>query len=267
MPRPSNSESSSEEWIYGVHPVLELLEDGSRPIDKIVIAREAGGNLGRLLREARIAEVPVSRVPRPVLDRMLAKRNHQGVAARIGAVTYQSLVELTQKALSVPDGLLVLLDRVEDAGNLGAALRTCAAAGVDGVLLPSEGSAGITAGVQKASAGMAGRVPVARISRLRRSWDGLKAGGFRTAVLGGQGTTAWDKMDWSGPWILAAGGERDGVRSWLWREADYRVALPLAQGVESLNLSVALGVMLYERIRTQKDRNKIDPLAGSEGRC
>jgi len=259
MPRPRRpdgdrprSPDPSETWIYGVHPVLEALEASDRSVEKIVVAREAGGTLGRLLREARRAEVPVSRVPRPVLDRTVGRKNHQGVAARVAAVAYRQLAEVTAAALRKDAGLMVLLDRVEDAGNLGAALRACAAVGVDGVVLPTEGSAGLTAAVERASAGTASRVPVARASRLRRAWEGWRAAGFKTAALVAGGETDWDSVDWSGPWILAAGRERDGVRPWLRREADVRIALPLAPGIESLNVSVALGAVLYERLRSLK---------------
>lgn len=239
------------EILFGVHPVMEAIEAGRRTIDRVLVAREAGGhNLGRLLRAARAAGVPVTHLPREVLARKAgAKAVHQGVAALVAPVAYALVDEVCLTAAGARAGLLVVLDGIEDPRNLGAVLRTAAAAGGHGVILGIDETVGITPAVAKTAAGALERIPVAREPKLARRLTALKSGGFRVVALDGRSERRWDAEDYSGPVALLAGGEGRGLKRGLLGVADAVVALPLARGVESLNVSVAVGAVLYEIVR------------------
>jgi 23S rRNA (guanosine2251-2'-O)-methyltransferase len=145
----------------------------------------------------------------------------------------------------------LFLDRVTDPRNLGAILRTAAAAGADGALLGA-GSVGLTAAAIKTSAGTASRLPVAREPRpaARLAW--LAEAGFCCVALDPKGTTPWDGVDLSGRLALVVGGEGPGLRPGLATRAAHRVAIPLAAGVESLNVSVSVGIVLFEAVRQRR---------------
>ena len=238
--------------VYGVHPVMELLERSPEEVARIWVAREDDRKLGRLLRTARHAGVPVSRVPRSVLGRRLPRGvNHQGVAALTAAMRYRSVAEVCHAA-EKGSQLLVVVDGVQDAGNLGAILRTAAGAGVDGVVLSASGTAGLTAAALRASAGTAGALAVAREAKLARFINEMKGKGYRSVALDPRAADPWDEAALEGPLILVAGGEAQGLRPSVLRACNQRVAIPLARGVESLNVAVATGVLLFEALRRRR---------------
>lgn len=240
-----------QETIFGLHPVLEAIEAGRRTVDRILVAREGGGrNLGRLLRAARAAGVPVTYLPKEILGKKVGARAvHQGVVALVTPVAYADPDAICEAARRRPAGLLLLLDGLEDPRNLGAILRTAAAVGADGVLLGTEDTVGLTPAVAKTAAGALERVPVAREPRLARRLAALKSQGFRVVALDAKGPVRWDAAHYARPTILLAGGEGRGLRRGLLEAADDRVALPLAAGTDSLNVSVAVGAVLYEAVR------------------
>ena len=238
------------EMIFGVHPVLEALESGRRDVERVLVVREqAGHGIGRVLRAAREAGVPVTHLPREVLVRKAGARAvHQGVAAVVSPVAYADPDEICRHAAGSGETVLVV-DGVEDPGNLGALVRSAAAAGVAGVLLGTEETAGITPVAAKASAGAVERVPIAREGHLRRRLLWLKERGFRVVALDARGATPWDRADLEGSLAIVVGGEGTGIRRGILQVADDRVAIPLARGVESLNVSVAAAVLLFEAVR------------------
>ncbi len=242
------------ETLYGVHPVAEALTARSRSIERVFVAAGAsGGRIGRLLREARAAGVPVSHLPREVLARKIGARAvHQGIAAVVSAVPFEDTDELCRRAASREDGLLVLLDRVVDPGNLGAALRAAAGAGAQGVLLASDHTVGLTPAVARASAGALERIPVARDPRPGPRLRSLREAGFRVVGLDPRAVRPWYRADLRGRVVLVAGGEERGVRPGVAAECNASVALPLAPGVESLNVATALGILLFEAVRQRR---------------
>jgi 23S rRNA (guanosine2251-2'-O)-methyltransferase len=239
------------ETLFGLHPVLDAIEAGRRTVDRVLVAREGGGkNLGRLLRAARAAGVPVTYLPKDVLAKKIgARAAHQGVAALVTPVAYADPEEICRAAAARPAGLLLMLDGIEDPRNLGAIVRTAAAAGVDGILLGTEDTVGITPAVAKTAAGALERVPIAREGHPGRRLGALKKLGFRVVALDPKGAARWIAPNYARPVILVAGGEGRGLRRGLLDVADDRVALPLAAGTESLNVSVAVGAVLYEAVR------------------
>ena len=244
--------------LFGVHSVVAALEAGKRTIDRVLVAREGGGhNLGRLLRAARAAGVPVTHLPREILARKTGARAvHQGVAALVAPMAYADAEDLCTATAREEAGLLVALDGVADPRNLGAVIRTAAATGVHGILLGTEASVGVTPAVAKTAAGALELIPIAREPRLGRRLERLRSDGFRVVALDARSDRAWDTEAYRGRIVVVAGGEGCGLRRGLLDVADVRVSLPLAPGVESLNVSVAVAALLYEVVRQRRTPKK-----------
>ena len=246
------SAEPDEQTVYGVHPVMELLERKPEEVARIWVAREEDRKLGRLLRTARHAGVPVSRLPKSALGRRLPRGvNHQGVAALTAAMRYRSVAEVCSAA-EAGSQLLVVVDGVQDPGNLGAILRTAAGAGVDGVVLSAAGTAGLTAAALRASAGTASALAVAREAKPARFITEMNKKGYRSVALDPRAGDQWDVAPLDGPLILVAGGEAQGLRPSVLRACNQRVAIALAPGVDSLNVAVATGVLLFEALRRRR---------------
>lgn len=241
------------EVVYGAHPVRELLEARRRDVERLFVLRERAASVGRILRAAREAGVPVSYVERQAFARRLGPRAvHQGIAALVAPLPYADADVLARTATADPCGLLVLVDRVEDAGNLGAILRTAAAAGAAGVLLSADGTVGLTPGVARAAAGAVERIPVAREPRPSWRIGQLRAVGFRSVVLDPRGDVPWDRLDLAGRLVVVAGGESRGPRPGIRDACETRAAIPVAREVESLNVAVATAVLLFEAVRQRR---------------
>ena len=164
---------------------------------------------------------------------------------------YRSVAEVCSAA-EAGSQLLVVVDGVQDPGNLGAILRTAAAAGVDGIVLSAGGTAGLTAAALRASAGTAGALVVAREAKPARFINEMTKKGYRSVALDPRAADHWDAVPLDGPLILAAGGEAQGLRPSVLRACNQRVAIPLAAGVDSLNVAVATGVLLFEVLRRRR---------------
>jgi 23S rRNA (guanosine2251-2'-O)-methyltransferase len=254
------------ELVYGVRPVQELLERRAGEVERLFVAREGARGLGRILRTAREAGIPVTHLTRKLLSRKLGRgATHQGIAAQVAERPYQEVEDLCWAAEKREAGLLLVVDRVVDPGNLGAILRTAAAVGAAGVILASEGTAGLTGAVAKASAGAVERVAVAREPRLPTLLRRLCERGFTTLALDPRGEQAWDRVDLRGPLALVLGGEAKGARPGVVRACNQVVAIPLEGKMDSLNVAVAAGVLLFERVRQR--RASMGGLETSETRC
>jgi 23S rRNA (guanosine2251-2'-O)-methyltransferase len=239
-------------WIHGLNAVLEAIDaDPPRVARVIAAAGRADAGLKRLLEAARRAGVPVERQQAGAVDRLAGPGSvHQGVVALLAEGSYAD-PEAALAAAPKP-ALLVVLDGVEDPRNLGAVIRAAAAAGAGAVFLPERRSAGLTAACIKASAGAAFRIPIARVGNLAAFLGRLKEKGVWVVGLEATGTPIWGGFDLRAPVALVLGGEGHGLRRLTRERCDTLLALPLANGVESLNIAVAAGIALYEAARQRR---------------
>ncbi len=238
--------------IAGRNPVLEALARNPDEIDKVYLQR---GNTSPLLRriasEAQRAGVPVQYVPRQRLDQVAGSTPHQGVAAAIAEIAYLDLDELLGRLGPGLDDvrrrapLVVVLDGIQDPHNLGAILRTAAAAGVEGIVTLASGSAPMSAATVKASAGTAGVVPIARAHKLAAALTQLKERGFWVVGLGAEASDTIWTLDWKRPVALMVGSEGKGLSQAAKKACDHVVRIPMDSRVESLNASVATGIALF----------------------
>jgi 23S rRNA (guanosine2251-2'-O)-methyltransferase len=248
--------------VFGVQPVLEALRAGARPIERLTMAEGAHeSRLREILEIARYADIPVRRVPRAELQRMAAGANHQGVIATIAAAHYTHADELLD-ALDARVGTLdpplaVVLDGVEDPRNLGAVIRTAECAGAHGIFIPERRASGLTETVAKAAAGALEYVPVARAANVVRLLEELKERGVWTVGTAAGAETSYADWDWTQPCALLLGGEGEGLRRLVRERCDVLVSIPLRGRIESLNVSVAAGVVLYEAVRQRIARRKV----------
>jgi 23S rRNA (guanosine2251-2'-O)-methyltransferase len=224
--------------VYGVNAVEGLLQT-ELPVDRL---RVTSGRTGeRLVALARRRGIRCEETDRATLDRLAGTPHHQGAVAVTAPYRYADLDTVAAAGHGV-----LLLDSVQDPRNLGAILRTARAAGVGGVVLPQDRSAGVTSVVVAASAGCLFGLPIARVPNLVRAMEALKSQGYwLIGLVAGAERSLYDLPPIEKP-ALVVGGEGEGLRQLVRRRADFEVALPMAAGVESLNVSVAAAVALYE---------------------
>jgi len=252
-------ESEDGAHVFGVQPVLEALRAGARPVERVTVAEGAHeSRLQEILELARVGGVPVRRAPRAELQRLAAGANHQGVVATIAAARYTPADELLD-ALAARVGtseppLAVVLDGVEDPRNLGAIIRTAECAGAHGVFVPERRASGLTETVAKSAAGALEYVPVARAVNIARLVEELKGRGVWTVGAASEAAIHYTEWDWTQPCALLLGGEGEGLRRLVRERCDALVHIPLLGRIESLNVSVAAGVVLYEAVRQRTAR-------------
>ncbi len=233
--------------------MLEALQQRPGEVERVLVAKERVRFQGRLLRVAREAGVPVSHLPAEILrGRLGARAVHQGIVAQVARWPYSEPEAVVATAAATAAGLLVVVEGVTDAGNLGAMIRSSAAAGGHGVLLSAEGTTGLSGGVVKASSGVLERIPVARIADVGERLEDLATRGFRIVALDTEGDEPWDLVPLTGRVVLVAGGEARGLRPGILRRCHHRVTIPMAAGVDSLNVGTALAVMLFEVVRRRR---------------
>lgn len=247
-----------DEQICGVHPVYEALAAGRRRIERIHIAREERtGRVREIIEMARRQGISIRRDERVVLDRLARGAAHQGVVAVCGVATYSPLDRL----LGVPSPLIVVLDGIEDPQNLGAVIRTAEAAGASGIVIPERRATPLTAAAVRASAGASEYLPVARVTNIAAAIDEMKSRGLWIAGVVQDGDQLWTGFDYTGPVALVLGGEHRGLRRLVRERCDVLVRLPMAGRIESLNVSVAAGILLYEVVRQRHSTDKGERIA------
>jgi 23S rRNA (guanosine2251-2'-O)-methyltransferase len=236
------------EKINRLNPLLEVLKSSPDRVNKIFIQKERGPHrIGEIIREARARGIPFLFIPKQKLDQLAP--HHQGVLAEISAKKFSSLEEILAVA---GRPFLVLLDEVEDPQNLGAIIRSAAGAGVDGVILPERRSAGLTDVVATVSAGALEHVKVARVPNLARAMEDLRERGVWLVGADGAAPGPWYEFDFTLPVAIVLGSEGRGLRPLIRKSCDKLLAIPLAGGVNSLNVASAASVFLFEAVRQRR---------------
>jgi 23S rRNA (guanosine2251-2'-O)-methyltransferase len=246
--------------IYGVNAVLEALRAGKRPIETITVLQSARPDrLKSVLELAREKGVPVHRVPRLDLDRTLGEARHQGVVARIAAAHYADADELLDslaERVGTADPPLVLgLDGIEDPRNMGSIVRTAECAGAHGVFIAERRAVGLTGVVAKVAAGALEYVPVARVTNLVRLIEQLKERNIWVVGAAGDAKQSHTEWNWTLPAAIFLGNEGHGLHRLVREHCDTLVRIPVQGRLDSLNVSVAAGVLLYEA-RRQRDSDR-----------
>lgn len=231
---------------------MEALQDDALQLEKVLLQKGAAGEvIAEIRKSASIAKVPVQFVPKEKLDREVGRVNHQGVVALAGEIAYTDFYDIIGALPQDRDELLraapilIYLDRITDPHNFGAIIRSAAALGASGVIIPVQESAPLNAATMKASAGAALRMPVARVSNPGAIFDELKERGFWVVGAAGDAKLTVDEVDFSRPVVLVMGSESKGIRDGLRNRCDYLARIPMSADVESLNVSVAASIFLF----------------------
>jgi len=242
-----------EDLIEGRNAVTEALRAG-RPIDKIFVARgDTDRTLGHIVAKAKEAGIVVAEADRRKLDAMSATGAHQGVVALAAVREYCSVDDILALARERgEDPFVIVCDEIADPHNLGAILRTAECAGVHGVVIPKRRSAGLTAVVDKASAGAAEHMLVARVPNIPAALKELKEQGLWVYGTAAEANGALWKTDMKGPICLVIGSEGFGMGRLVAESCDFTVSIPLLGKVTSLNASAAAAIMIYEVLRQRK---------------
>lgn len=242
----------SEDRLEGRNAVIEALNAG-REINKIYLLKNQEGrrldpSLQKILNEAKEKRIVVTRLERDKLDRMSETHNHQGVIAQVASHEYYDVEEIISEARSKGrEPVIVVLDELKDAYNLGSILRISDAAGVDGIIIPKHRSIGLDSVVAKASAGAIEYVKVSRVTNIAMTLRELKKNhGFWVLGTDMDGTVSYEKADYKGAVAIVIGSEGEGMRDNVKKECDFLLSIPMSGRVNSLNAAVAAGIVIFE---------------------
>ena len=244
------------QYIYGVHAVLEAFEAG-KDIDKILLSKTLNDETAKEISEkARAMRVPVQRVPVQKIDR-ITRKNHQGVLAMMAAVTYYQVEDLVPQLFDEGENpFIVVLDGVTDVRNFGAVARTCECAGVSAIVIPDRESVSVNADAVKTSAGALNYLPVCREHNLVKAVRLLRDSGFKIVGTSDKSQMPYTKGNYTGPVAIVLGAEDEGISSEIMKLCDTQVLIPEFGHINSLNVSVAGGIMIYEVVRQRLNDNQ-----------
>ena len=241
--------------IYGINPVMEALRAGR--VKELRVGPRGGERIAQLLAVAAQQGVRITRVLPDVLDRESRHGVHQGVVARVDEPAEYTVHDLI-KAVDGPP-LIIVLDGIEDPHNVGAILRTADAVGVHGVVVQSRRSAALGGAVAKASAGALNHVRIAEVVNIARAVEELKEANVWTIGLAGAASTPYTAIDFTVPSAVVLGAEGSGLRRLVRDRCDHLASIPMHGHIDSLNVSVAAGVVLFEAVRQRMRRETLDP--------
>ncbi|WP_082338162.1 23S rRNA (guanosine(2251)-2'-O)-methyltransferase RlmB [Roseivirga seohaensis] len=238
-----------DDFIYGSRAIIEAINAG-KEIDKLLLQKDVKNELTtELLIAARDFNIPVQKVPIEKLNR-ITRKNHQGAVAFVSSVVYASLDNIISEAYSkgeVP--LLIVLDRITDVRNFGAIARTAECVGAHGIVIPSRGSAQVGSDAMKTSAGALNFIPVCRADNLKTTLREIRDNGITVLACTEKASDLVYQHDLTVPIALLMGSEEDGISPEYLKLADQLCKLPIKGNIESLNVSVATSVVLYEVVR------------------
>jgi len=243
------------ETIFGTRAVIEAIKAG-REIEKIYIQSGLNNDLIKeLINTAATHKAPYSFIPQVKLDR-LSNKNHQGVVCVLSAVQYVPLENIIDKCYSEGrEPFFLIVDRVTDVRNFGALARTAECAQVDAMIIADKGNAPITGDAMKTSAGALNHLPVCRVKDMKKTFQLLKDNGIQIIACTEKATNTIYQIDLNTPIAIILGSEEDGISPQMLKDADHLAKIPSMGSIESLNVSVAAGIVVYEKIR-QRDFTK-----------
>lgn len=235
--------------VFGIRAVIEAIESGKQ-VDKVLMKKDLGGELAReLLSVTREYNVPVQRVPVERINKV-TRKNHQGVIAFMAAVDYYHVDDIVPALYDEGiNPLVVVLDGVTDVRNFGAIARTCECAGVNCIVIPERNSVSVNADAVKTSAGALNYLPVCRVRNLVKAVQYLRDSGFKVMGASEKTDLNYTKADFTGPVAIVLGAEDIGISTDVLKLCDTLVAIPEFGQINSLNVSVAGGIMIYEVVR------------------
>lgn len=235
--------------VFGIRAVIEAIESGKQ-VDKVLMKKDLGGELAReLLSVTREYNVPVQRVPVERINKV-TRKNHQGVIAFMTAVDYYHVDDIVPALYDEGiNPLVVVLDGVTDVRNFGAIARTCECAGVNCIVIPERNSVSVNADAVKTSAGALNYLPVCRERNLVKAVQYLRDSGFKVMGASEKTDLNYTKADFTGPVAIVLGAEDTGISTDVLKLCDTLVAIPEFGQINSLNVSVAGGIMIYEVVR------------------
>lgn len=240
---------TTTDFIYGTRAVIEAIEAG-KEIDKLMVQRDLQNDLSsELLQLCHQRKIPYQKVPIEKLNR-ITRKNHQGTIAFVSPIQFASLDHVISSAYAQAiDPFLIILDRITDVRNFGAIARTAECAGVHGIIVPSRGSAQIGADAMKTSAGALNHIAVIRSMNLKDTIRELQQNGIKVVACTEKADELVFNTDLSGPIGLLMGSEEEGISDEYMKMSDQQAKLPMSGKIDSLNVSVATGVFIYETIR------------------
>lgn len=245
------------EVIYGINPIKVLLRQQETVLEKIVVASGRGGSsIKEIIDLARQNKISIEFQQRKYLDELAGSPDHQGIIGLRRAFVYADLdIIITKRSKSYNFDLILVLDSIMDPQNLGSIIRTAYCLGANGIVIPEDRAAQITAAVIKASAGSAEQLPIARVINLAQTLNYLKDKGFWVFGAEAHGGSNLKEMDFNCPVVLVLGGESKGIRPLVKKKCDFLLTIPMAGSFDSLNVATAAGIIQYE-ILSQRSQVK-----------
>ena len=237
--------------VYGVHPVEELLEVAPEVVEALHYDRRGIDRLRDVIHEARALGITCWESESNQLDGLAEGGNHQGVVAETHGFEYTPLDDIIDVTEDRSQAGVLILDQVQDPRNLGAMIRSAAAMDFNGAILPKDRAAGVTPTVVRTSAGCAFRLPIACVTNIARSMETLKEAGYWAVGTRQEASPAWE-IDFDMKTALVMGGEHEGMRRLVDDTCDLHASIPMAPGIDSLNVASAASVLFYE-VRRQWD--------------
>lgn len=243
-----------KEMIFGIRAVIEALDAG-KVLDKVLLRRDMSSTIGReLLQKLEGTTTPVQKVPVEKLNQFTDK-NHQGVIAFLSPIEFYRVEDMVQSLFDEgKTPLLMVLDGITDMRNFGAIARTCACAGVHALIIPTRGCVSINGDAIKTSAGALHTLPVCKVDNLQNCLAYLRDSGLRIVAATEHTDTCYTDVDMTAPTAIVMGSEEKGIYEENLKLATDRVRIPMTNAIESLNVSVAAGIMIYEAVR-QRTKN------------
>jgi 23S rRNA (guanosine2251-2'-O)-methyltransferase len=239
----------ANDFIFGIRAIAEAIQAG-KEIDKVLFRKGLAGDLFKELQELiREHNIPAQQVPEEKLNR-ITRKNHQGVVAFLSPIVYQSIEQIVPTLFEqgrIP--FILILDSLTDVRNIGAIARTAECAGVDAIIVPDKGSAQINADAVKTSAGALHHIPVCRVKSLFHTVKFLQESGLRIFAASEKADQIYYQHDYTVPLVLVMGSEDTGISPELIRSSDFLVRIPILGNIQSLNVSAATSVLVYEVIR------------------